>query len=209
MVRSTVSGILPDVFSYISHFVCLYNFNYTGRPLRGPGIIGISGYDPTDIWNLDEISFLFRALPDKSLSEKAKKCKGGKKSKEHLTAALLVSATGERRKPIVIGKYANPRCLKNVNRNDLPCEYLNQAKAWMMSDLLHKILSQLNSFFKSKNRSILLFLDSAGCHPYDLNPLTSNAPVKDSTALKNCNFLNHANIALTISCDHSLESLSS
>ena len=27
--------------SYISHFVCLYNFNYTGRPLRGPGIIGI------------------------------------------------------------------------------------------------------------------------------------------------------------------------
>ena len=41
MVRSTVSGILPDVFSYISHFVCLYNFNYTGRPLRGPGIIGI------------------------------------------------------------------------------------------------------------------------------------------------------------------------
>ena len=36
-----ISGILPDVFSYISHFVCLYNFNYTGRPLRGPGIIGI------------------------------------------------------------------------------------------------------------------------------------------------------------------------
>ena len=27
--------------SYISYFVCLYNFNYTGRPLRGPGIIGI------------------------------------------------------------------------------------------------------------------------------------------------------------------------
>ena len=26
---------------YISHFVCLYNFNYTGRPLHGPGIIGI------------------------------------------------------------------------------------------------------------------------------------------------------------------------
>ena len=41
MVRSTVNGILPYVFSYISHFVCLYNFNYTGRPLRGPGIIGI------------------------------------------------------------------------------------------------------------------------------------------------------------------------
>ena len=53
----------------------------------------------------------FRALPDKSLSEKAKKCKGGKKSKERLTVALIASATGEKMKPIVIGKYANPRCL--------------------------------------------------------------------------------------------------
>ena len=39
--EAQISGILPDVFSYISHFVCLYNFNYTGRPLRGPGIIGL------------------------------------------------------------------------------------------------------------------------------------------------------------------------
>ena len=66
------------------------------------------------------------ALPDKSLSEKAKKCKGGKKSKERLTVAFFVSATGERRKPVVIGKYANPRCLKNINKDDLPCQYLNQ-----------------------------------------------------------------------------------
>ena len=39
--EAQISGILPDVSSNISHFVCLYNFNYTGRPLRGPGIIGI------------------------------------------------------------------------------------------------------------------------------------------------------------------------
>ena len=44
MVRSTVNGILPYVFSYISHFVCLYNFNYTGRPLHGPGIIEIKTF---------------------------------------------------------------------------------------------------------------------------------------------------------------------
>ncbi len=39
--EAQISGILPGVFSYILHFVCLYNFNYTGRPLRGPGIIWI------------------------------------------------------------------------------------------------------------------------------------------------------------------------
>ena len=40
----------------------------------------------------------------------------------------------------------------------------------MTSDILHKLLSQLNSSFKAQNRSILLFIDSAGFHrdPYDL-----------------------------------------
>ena len=83
----------------------------------------------------------YRALPDKSVSEKEKKCKGGKKSKEQLTVAFFDSATGEKRKPVVIGKYANPRCLKNINKDDLPCQYLNQQKAWMTSDILHKLLS--------------------------------------------------------------------
>ena len=37
------SEILP-VFSYnlFTHFIGLYNFNYTGRPFRGPGITLIS-----------------------------------------------------------------------------------------------------------------------------------------------------------------------
>ena len=65
-----------------------------------------SGYDVQDIWNVDETGCFYCALPDKSLSEKAKKCKGDKKSKEQLTVALFLSTTGERRKPVVIGKYA-------------------------------------------------------------------------------------------------------
>lgn len=35
--EAQISGILLS----ISHVVCLHNFNYTGRPLRGLGIIGI------------------------------------------------------------------------------------------------------------------------------------------------------------------------
>jgi len=42
--EAKISRILTNVFSYISHFVCSYNFNYTGRPLRGPSIIGILMY---------------------------------------------------------------------------------------------------------------------------------------------------------------------
>ena len=127
-----------------------------------------------DIWNVDETGCFYGALPDKSLSEKAKKCKGGKKSKERLTVAFFVSASGERRKSVVIGKYANPRCLKKINKDDLPCQHLNQQKAWMTSDILHKLLSQLNSSFKAQNRSIPLFMDYAGCHPCDLTGRYSN-----------------------------------
>ena len=101
-----------------------------------------------DIWNLDETGLIYRALPDKCLFAKSKKCKGGKKSKERLTVALMTSATGEKKKPIVIGKYANPRCLKNVHREDLPCQYCSQKKC--MDDILHKILSQLNRECKAK-----------------------------------------------------------
>ena len=55
--------------------------------------------------------------------------------KERLTVAFLVSANGERGKPVVIGKYANPRCQKNINKDDLPCQYLNQQKVWTTSDI--------------------------------------------------------------------------
>ena len=127
-----------------------------------------------DIWTLDETGLIYRALPDKSLFAKSKKCKGGKKSKERLTVAQMTSATGEKKKPIVIRKYANPRCLKNVHREDLPCQYHSQKNAWMTSDILHKILSQFNRECKVKKTSILLFLDSAGCHPYDLKGRYSN-----------------------------------
>ena len=45
---------------------------------------------------------------------------------------------------------------------------------------------------------------------YQVNSQRENKPpeppVQDSTSLKNCNFRNHANIALTISCHHSQES---
>ena len=104
-----------------------------------------------DIWNKDDTAWYYRALPDESLSEKVKKCRGGKKSKEPLTVAFFVSTTGERRKSVVIGKYANPRCLKNISKDDLPRQYLNQQKAWMTSDILHKLLGQFNSSFKARN----------------------------------------------------------
>ena len=111
----------------------------------------ISGYEMQNIWNLDETGLIYRALPDKSLFAKSKKYIGGKKSKERLNVALMTSATGEQKKPIVIGKYANPRCLKNVHREDHPCQYYSQKNAWMTYEILHKILSQSLNVLQAMN----------------------------------------------------------
>ena len=64
------------------------------------------GYKPEDIWNEDETGCFFRTLPDKSLAEEGRRCKGGKKSKLRMTVAFFVNAKKE--EPIVIWKSKTP-----------------------------------------------------------------------------------------------------
>jgi len=44
----------------------------------------VTGYTE-DILNLDKTGVFFKALPDRGFSVKGKECKGGKKSKQHIT----------------------------------------------------------------------------------------------------------------------------
>ena len=69
----------------------------------------IQGYSADGIWNMDESELFFKAPPDTGLVKKTKKCNGGKKSKERLTAAFFVSSRGFKVcKPI--GNSKVPRC---------------------------------------------------------------------------------------------------
>ena len=61
-------------------------------------------YSPNDIFNCDETGLFYRALPDKTLAVKDQSCKGGKNAKERLTVMFACSSTGEKLKPLVIGK---------------------------------------------------------------------------------------------------------
>ena len=42
----------------------------------------VQGYAPEDIWNEDETACFFRALPERTLADAKKQCKGGKKAKQ-------------------------------------------------------------------------------------------------------------------------------
>ena len=70
---------------------------------RLPSII--DGYDRSNIFNADETSLFFKALPDKSFVLNKEECKGGKRSKDRFTVLLCSNWTGnEKLKPLVIGK---------------------------------------------------------------------------------------------------------
>ena len=89
----------------------------------------IKAYQPTDIYNAVETGLFYQLMPNKTLARKDD-CAGMKKSKQRVTLLLGANMDGsDRLRPLLIGKFANPRCLKNVH--SLPVTYKHSKKVWM------------------------------------------------------------------------------
>ena len=125
----------------------------------------IEGYVLADIYNADETGLYFRALPNRSMVIKGDPRKGIKTSKDRITVLLACSAAGEKLTPLVIGKAANPRCFRGVDKALLPVTYRSNRKAWVTSVLFSEWLERLNAKVKAQKRNILMFLDNCGAHP--------------------------------------------
>ena len=79
---------------------------------------------------------------------------------------MLVCAnmTGSQKLPLlVIGKFARPRCFKNVRTFSV--EYESNAKAWMVSDLFSSWLLKLDKRFQHEHRRVAMVLDNCPAHP--------------------------------------------
>ncbi|XP_053403566.1 tigger transposable element-derived protein 6-like [Mercenaria mercenaria] len=122
-------------------------------------------YKPENIFNMDETGLFFRDSGRKTYRLKGDDCAGGKRSKERITVALCSSMTGEKVKPLVIGKSRSPRCFGRMDVKTLPVDYYFNKKAWMNSYIYEEFLKSLNRKMKSQNRNILLFVDNAPSHP--------------------------------------------
>ena len=130
-----------------------------------------SGYELGNIWNMDELGLFFKALPEKGLVEKSRRCKRGKKSKQCLTAVFFVTADGsEISEPIVIWKSKSPRCFKNIQDKTRPSMvyYFSNEKAWMRTEITEDVLRLLDRKVQLECRKIILFLDNAPCQPETL-----------------------------------------
>jgi hypothetical protein len=66
---------------------------------------------------------------------------------------------------IIIGKSANPRCFKNINRKSLAVEFYSNKTAWMNSKIFNEYLSLLNKQFVRGKRKVILSLDNFSGHP--------------------------------------------
>ena len=104
----------------------------------------VKGYEPDDIWNMDESGVFWQALPESGSGQKGKQSKGGKKSKQRVTVAFFVTAAGNKEKPIFIWKSETPRCLKQFDKSVLPVSYFSQSKAGMTGQIMETVLGKLN-----------------------------------------------------------------
>ena len=91
-------------------------------------------YEPRNIFNADETSLYWRAIPEGTLAFKNSEAVGSKVPKERITLLLACNMDGsEKLEPLVIGESKKPRYFKNVKR--LPISYEANKNAWMTSDI--------------------------------------------------------------------------
>ena len=64
---------------------------------------------------------------------------------------------------LVIGKFVNPCCFKNLKT--LPTQYENNKKAWMTSDIFTSWLKKIDKRFKLQGRKFAMFFDNCPAHP--------------------------------------------
>lgn len=107
------------------------------------------------LYNADESGLFYRLLPDKTfVASNEKNAPGRKTAKERITFLLCANAEGTHKvKPLVIGKYAKPRCFKGFEN---PLDYANSKSSWMTSlifyDWFHNcFVKQVIFCFFSKN----------------------------------------------------------
>jgi hypothetical protein len=80
---------------------------------------------------------------------------------------------GSERLPLlIIGKFAKPRCFKNVKK--LPVEYYANKRSWMTSSIWNDWLLKWDSkLTRQGRRKILLLVDNCAAHPKEHIPLTN------------------------------------
>lgn len=128
----------------------------------------INQFPMKDVFNMDETGLFYRLQADHSLA--TKQLEGRKQDKERLTVVICCNEDGSEKIPLwIIGKYAKPRCFKNVNMGSLNCHYRANKRAWMTSVLFDEYIRWFDS--QMQGRRILFVVDNCPAHPKNIEGL--------------------------------------
>ena len=124
-----------------------------------------SKYAASDIYNCDKISLYFQALPEGTMCFQTEKLSGGKKEKQSLTVLLMANMDGsDKRKPLVIGKSAKPKCFRGVA--SLTVTYRSNKNAWMTAALFQNWVIDFDKCMHTKRIKVCLLIDN--CSTYNI-----------------------------------------
>ncbi|KAG0442155.1 Tigger transposable element-derived protein 6 [Dictyocoela muelleri] len=122
----------------------------------------VNVYGEKNIYNLDETGIFYKLIPSKSVCKNMRP--GYKKFKDRISIMLCANLTGSHKlKPLMIGKYKNPRCFKSFNIENF-IEYQYSNKAWMTHIIFNKWLRNFNQVLRSEHRNILILIDNCPSH---------------------------------------------
>jgi hypothetical protein len=124
----------------------------------------IANYEPKNIFNIDETAVLWRLMQSKTYALPEESTKGYKKSKDRVTAALIVNTDGSERYLAIIGKSRSPRCFKGI-KNFPIFKYYNNSTSWMTSNIFTEMIQILDKKFRLNNRKVIMILDNCSSHP--------------------------------------------
>lgn len=137
-------------------------------------LISENGLTSEQVYNADETGLLWKCLPTTTLAGgNETSAPGFKHNKERVTVLVCANAAGTHRvKLTVVGKFAKPRCFKNVTH--LPVDYRAQGNAWMNAEIfcewfnnvfVPSVKENLREKGMSEDSKVVLLLDNCRAHP--------------------------------------------
>lgn len=145
-----------------------------------------NNYTLNQIFNCDETGLYYRLLPQKTLASSLEKSADGRKrQKERVTINACSNVLGTiKLSLLLIGKYKNPRCFKNIARDSLPVIYENQSNAWVNTSIFANWFHQhfvpiVRREFKKLGiqPKAVLILDNCSAHPDEEELVSSDGKI--------------------------------
>jgi hypothetical protein len=120
-------------------------------------------YPDSRIYNVDQSCLFWRALPNRTLAFKSDLVAGSGSSKKRITFQLCASVDGKKRRMLIVGNSAKPRCFPS-GKAMFDADYTSNETAWVNCHVVEVWMHRLNAAFARRGVHIALILDNLSAY---------------------------------------------